>query len=386
MASATGKRAENPRYAAPGASGRMSGSGRGGAGHSASSRLIDALAAVNAVTQIRRNGGMAMVCGCKMNFQLRRSDISRSSGHWRCPAGAGYPCPAVAAGKAFSRFREGRVSATIEGLPTDPLESVEIRVRGRVQGVGFRPTVWRLANDLGLAGEVLNDNEGVLIRARGSRMQLDGLIGALTRSPPPLAEITAIEARACPDLLAAGFTIRDSASGTARTEIAPDAATCPACTAEVLDPTARRYRYPFTNCTHCGPRLSIVRRVPYDRATTTMAPFPLCEPCLGEYSDPADPRFHAEATACPNCGPTARLIRFDGADVAGGGDPAPDAIDRARRLIAAGEIVAIKAIGGYQLACDAACAEAVTRLRRLKRRDAKPFALMAADLDVIRRY
>lgn len=269
----------------------------------------------------------------------------------------------------------------------DATRSVEIRVRGRVQGVGFRPTVWRIASRLGLDGDVLNDSQGVLIRVRGVSSTIAALVEELRASPPPLAEITAIETRPCEGDLASGFVIVDSEAGAhARTEISPDAAMCSVCAAEVLDPFLRRFRYPFTNCTHCGPRLSIVRGVPYDRATTTMAPFPLCQACGAEYRDPGDRRFHAEATACHVCGPTARLIRFDGRAFSFEQHSMLDDVDAALSLIQKGEIVAIKALGGYQLACDATRPEAVALLRQRKRRDAKPFALMARDLDVVRRH
>ncbi|RUW99015.1 carbamoyltransferase HypF, partial [Mesorhizobium sp. M8A.F.Ca.ET.059.01.1.1] len=269
----------------------------------------------------------------------------------------------------------------------DATRSVEIRVRGRVQGVGFRPTVWRIASRLGLDGDVLNDSQGVLIRVRGVSSTIAALVEELRASPPPLAEITAIETGPCEGELASGFVIVDSEAGArARTEISPDAAMCSACAAEVLDPFLRRFRYPFTNCTHCGPRLSIVRGVPYDRATTTMAPFPLCTACGAEYREPADRRFHAEATACHVCGPTARLIRFDGRAISFEQHSMLDDVDAALSLIQKGEIVAIKALGGYQLACDATRPDAVALLRQRKRRDAKPFALMARDLDVVRRY
>lgn len=269
----------------------------------------------------------------------------------------------------------------------DATRSVEIRVRGRVQGVGFRPTVWRIASRLGLDGDVINDSQGVLIRVRGVSSTIAALVEELRASPPPLAEITAIETGPCEGELASGFVIVDSEAGArARTEISPDAAMCSACAAEVLDPFLRRFRYPFTNCTDCGPRLSIVRGVPYDRATTTMAPFPLCTVCGAEYREPADRRFHAEATACHVCGPTARLIRFDGRAISFEQHSMLDDVDAALSLIQKGEIVAIKALGGYQLACDATRPEAVALLRQRKRRDAKPFALMARDLDVVRPY
>ena len=170
--------------------------------------------------------------------------------------------------------------------------------------------------------------------------------------------------------------------------MSPDAAICPACAAEVLDLGERRYRYPFTNCTHCGPRLTIALGIPFDRIRTTMAPFPLCAACLAEYRDPADRRFHAQAVACPDCGPRAMLRRID-AGVAceiPGEISAGEAAEAAARLIRTGEIVAIKGLGGYHLACDATDAAAVARLRRLKHRDAKPFALMARDLAMVRRY
>ena len=269
---------------------------------------------------------------------------------------------------------------------TELTQCVEIRVRGRVQGVGFRPTVWRIARDIGLDGEVFNDSEGVLIRASGAASRISALIETMQAAPPPLAQIASVETRAYDGPLAPGFSIGQSAPGAARTEVAPDAAICAACAAEVLDPFTRRFRYPFTNCTHCGPRLSIVQRVPYDRATTTMAPFPLCAACGAEYTDPADRRFHAEATACHACGPKARLIRFDGRAFSYEQLSMLDEIDAALSLIQKGEIVAIKALGGYQLACEATNADAVARLRERKRRDAKPFALMARDLDVIRCY
>ncbi len=276
--------------------------------------------------------------------------------------------------------------ASQRSFPEPDVRAVEIRVRGRVQGVGFRPTVWRLATDLGLAGEVLNDAEGVLIRARGMAADVADFIARIRQEPPPLASIEAVETRDFSGDLSGDFRIVQSVGGAARTQVSPDAAICPACAAEVLDPFERRYRYPFTNCTHCGPRLSIVRGIPYDRAATTMAAFPLCDACLKEYREPRDRRFHAEAIACPTCGPRATLVRLDGAAITFERRSRLDDIDAAAGLIQKGEIVAIKALGGYQLACDARNADAVARLRAAKRRDAKPFALMARDLDIIRRY
>jgi hydrogenase maturation protein HypF len=267
----------------------------------------------------------------------------------------------------------------------DPV-SAEIRVRGRVQGVGFRPTVWLYARKLKLAGDVCNDANGVLIRAFGSEAAINALISRIRREPPPLARIDAIETQPCYSELPDQFVVAESVAGDAHTQVAPDAAICRACADDMTSPFRRRYRYPFTNCTHCGPRLSIVNGIPYDRASTTMAPFALCPACRAEYDDPADRRFHAEAIACHVCGPKAKLVRFDGRPFRFDQFSMMDDVDAACGLMKNGEIVAIKGIGGYQLACDATKTELVARLRQLKHRDAKPFALMARDLDVIRRF
>jgi hydrogenase maturation protein HypF len=271
-------------------------------------------------------------------------------------------------------------------LPAEEAGAVEIRVRGRVQGVGFRPTVWRIARELGLAGEVLNDADGVLVRVAGSESDIARLVTQMEAERPPLSRIDQVETRPFGGALPRAFRIAESVGGAAHTQITPDAAICPACAKEVLDPFERRYRYPFTNCTHCGPRFSIVAGIPYDRAQTTMAVFPMCPACEAEYGDPADRRFHAEPTACHVCGPKAQLVRFDGRPVSFDQHSMLDDVDAVCSLLQKGKIVAIKGLGGYQLACDATNGEAVARLRRLKHRDAKPFALMARDLDVIQRY
>jgi hydrogenase maturation protein HypF len=259
-----------------------------------------------------------------------------------------------------------------------------IRVRGLVQGVGFRPTVWRLARECALRGDVRNDGQGVLVRALGEADAIEGFCRRLLQECPPLGRIDALERTDLTEPFAAvDFSIVASDSGEVRTGVVADAATCQACLQEIRDPANRRYRYPFTNCTHCGPRLSIVGGIPYDRVNTSMAVFPMCADCEREYRDPADRRFHAQPNACPMCGPRAWLQDARGRDVALAGR---DAIGAASRLLAAGKILAIKGIGGFHLACDACDEEAVGRLRRRKRRYRKPFALMARDLAVIRRY
>ena len=263
-------------------------------------------------------------------------------------------------------------------------EALEIRVRGRVQGVGFRPKIWHIARELGLAGEVLNDSDGVLLRVGGDRARLAAFLDGIESDLPPLARVDSIETWSYSGQLSSEFRIVESSSSRARTQIAPDAAICAACRAELGDRNDRHYRYPFTSCTHCGPRLSIVTAIPYDRAATTMAPFELCPDCRSEYDNPRDRRFHAEAIACPWCGPIARLIALRAA--ASDGHPACDDVERAANLIRDGEVLAIKGIGGYHLACDAANVATLGQLRQLKRRPAKPFALMARDLDVIRQY
>jgi hydrogenase maturation protein HypF len=269
-----------------------------------------------------------------------------------------------------------------------PLRSERIRIRGVVQGVGFRPTVFRVAREHGVRGDVKNDGEGVLIHAWAEPLALDAFVEALSRACPPLAAITAIvRAESTPERSAPeSFSISASDRTLARTGVSPDAATCAACLAETLDPFSRRYRYPFTNCTHCGPRLSILTALPYDRAQTSMACFELCAACHREYDDAGDRRFHAQPNACHACGPRARLSRTDGHALCTADLTQLDDVDAAFALLSRGEIVAVKGIGGYHLACDATNAASVTRLRQRKGRDRKPFALMARDLGVVERY
>jgi hydrogenase maturation protein HypF len=262
------------------------------------------------------------------------------------------------------------------------MQGVTLRIRGLVQGVGFRPNVWRLARDSRLSGEVLNDGEGVLVHAWGEAAELERFCRRLRDEAPPLARIDAVERSplAAPPSVD-GFRIAESAEGTIATGIVPDAATCPDCLAEIRDPAQRRHGYAFANCTHCGPRLSIVAGIPYDRPRTSMAAFELCPACRAEYEDPADRRFHAQPIACPVCGPRLWLEDNAGAPIY-----ADDVIGEAAARLRAGGILAIKGIGGFHLACDACKEAAVAELRRRKRRGDKPFAVMMPDLAATRAY
>ncbi|MCA1580937.1 MAG: carbamoyltransferase HypF [Acidobacteria bacterium] len=258
---------------------------------------------------------------------------------------------------------------------------LRIRVRGVVQGVGFRPFVCRLARARGLDGFVLNDADGVWIEVEGIEENARGLASQLTTGAPPLASITEVEVE---DLVLAGdpgFRVLESGPASSGRAVIPvDAATCDACLRELFDPADRRFRYPFVNCTDCGPRYTIVRETPYDRKKTTMDAFALCGPCLAEYENPLDRRFHAEANACGACGPSLKLIAGRAASPV----PGSAALAAAAKLLTAGGIVALKGLGGFHLAVNAHDAGAVERLRSSKRRPSKPFALMARDLDVAR--
>ncbi|MEH1915494.1 carbamoyltransferase HypF [Nostoc sp.] len=266
-----------------------------------------------------------------------------------------------------------------------PIE--EIRVRGTVQGVGFRPTVYRLAKACGLYGDVCNDGQGVLIRVSGSEEALTEFVARLQTECPPLAKINQLTRIPYEGKFNFNnFVISNSVNNAIKTEIVPDAATCPQCQQEIFDPFSRFYRYPFTNCTHCGPRLSIIRAIPYDRYNTSMSAFVICPECAKEYHDVENRRFHAQPVACHVCGPTAWLERADGKSVTASMFSMLDDVDAVCTLLQKGEIVAIKGLSGIHLACDATQETVVQKLRQRKRRYHKPFALMARDIEIIEQY
>jgi hydrogenase maturation protein HypF len=257
---------------------------------------------------------------------------------------------------------------------------LEVEVGGIVQGVGFRPFVYRLARSLGLRGWVGNNPEGVFIRVAGGERELTSFLEALREEAPPAAVVEEIRAREVPPFSASSFRIvSSSGEGEKGVLISPDLATCGDCLRELFDPADRRYRYPFINCTNCGPRFTIIRDIPYDRPLTTMAEFEMCEECRREYEDPGDRRFHAQPNACPRCGPRLWLTDADGKPVPG------DPVREAARLLRKGAIVALKGLGGFQLSCDATSDQAVERLRKRKRRYAKPLAVMVRDVEEVSR-
>lgn len=258
-----------------------------------------------------------------------------------------------------------------------------VTVRGVVQGVGFRPFVYGLAHELRLSGHVTNTGEGVVAEVEGDAPDVAAFCELIAAKAPPLAVVQSVRHEPLVPQGSGGFRIVPSqGTGPRSTLVAPDSATCADCLAELRDPANRRYRHPFITCTHCGPRFTIVTALPYDRHNTTMARFPMCAHCEREYTDPADRRFHAQPVACHDCGPRLRLLTGFG-----GGVPVElkcaDPIAAARALLAEGAILAVKGLGGYHLACDAANAASVRRLRERKARGDKPFALMAADLAAV---
>jgi hydrogenase maturation protein HypF len=255
------------------------------------------------------------------------------------------------------------------------MRRVRARVEGTVQGVGFRPFVYRLASELDLAGFVLNDERGVLVEVEGGDGAVDGFLRRLAAEAPPLASVEAVRPREVAPAGERGFRILASPhGGQPEALVSPDTATCEDCLRELFDPADRRHRYPFVNCTNCGPRFTIVRGVPYDRPLTTMAGFELCARCRAEYDDPADRRFHAQPNACPECGPALALGDLRG----------QAALRAAVAALREGAVVAVKGIGGYHLACLAAREPAVAALRARKHREDKPFAVMVGDVEAAR--
>ncbi len=263
------------------------------------------------------------------------------------------------------------------------LARIRIRIHGAVQGVGFRPFVYRTASELGLAGWVNNSPSGVTIEVEGPEPVLHQFLDHLERKRPPRAFIQSCQHTFLDPVGHTGFRIRESTGdGKVKAFILPDMATCPECLAEVMDPANRRYLYPFTNCTNCGPRFSIIQALPYDRLRTTMHGFQMCDRCQAEYDDPLDRRFHAQPNACPDCGPQPELWMPDGECTA----RAAAALEEAAAAVSAGDIVAVKGLGGFHLVVDAANEDAVRRLRRLKNREEKPLAMMYPDVTTVRRH
>ena len=257
---------------------------------------------------------------------------------------------------------------------------LSIHVSGAVQGVGFRPFVYRLARDCALTGIAFNCASGVVIEVEGGDDALRAFTARLPCEYPPVARITGIEVTRLDPAGYEGFRILPSRLGEKNAAVLPDLATCAACCDELFDPRSRRFHYPFTNCTLCGPRFSIIEAIPYDRPNTTMRDFRMCRTCQAEYEDPQDRRFHAQPNACPECGPTLELVGPDGRPLIG------SPLEEAAKLIGLGQIVALKGIGGFQLLADATNTGAVQRLRHLKRREEKPFAVMFPGLPAVRDY
>jgi hydrogenase maturation protein HypF len=261
------------------------------------------------------------------------------------------------------------------------MQRLRVRIRGAVQGVGFRPFVYRLARELELAGWVINSSAGVVIEVEGTPATLEQFLLRVVRDCPPRAIVQGTESAYFDPVGFRSFEIRESAGGEKTALVLPDIATCPNCLQDLRDPSNRRYRYPFTNCTNCGPRFSIVESLPYDRPNTTMAGFPMCEACRGEYEDAGDRRFHAQPNACPVCGPRLALWDAEGRPLSSG----DEALRAAEATVAGGGIIAVKGLGGFHLVVDARDEAAVRRLRLVKAREEKPLAVMAPTLESVRR-
>ncbi len=323
------------------------------------------------------NGQLALVdvAGAERKVNIGMLDEILEPGDWVL----------IHMGFAVDRVDEDGANKAMEGLelvgrPRDPRIRKRFEVRGLVQGVGFRPFVYVTAADLALSGSVVNDASGVLAEVEGRPAAIDAFAERLRTEAPPLAVIQSIRITELDTTGGTGFVIDDSQHGAGpRTLASPDVATCDDCLAELADPGNRRFRHPFITCTNCGPRFTIITDLPYDRPTTTMVDFPMCSQCQDEYDEPADRRFHAQPIACSDCGPRLEFVDSDGT-VAGD----QDSLALARYRLATGAILAVKGIGGYHLVCDAENEEAVSELRRRKRRGSKPFAIMVADLEAAR--
>lgn len=260
---------------------------------------------------------------------------------------------------------------------------LKLFVTGLVQGVGFRPFVYRIATELSLKGYVLNNELGVLIEVEGNKNDLEEFLKRLQTELPPAARIFSIDKKFLPPVGYTSFEIRKSEkSGEVKVSVLPDLATCKDCLRELFDPKNRRYRYPFINCTNCGPRFTIILSLPYDRENTTMRKFKMCPACYKEYTDPTDRRFHAQPNACPECGPHVELLNEKGEKVA----ERDAALKKTVAMLEEGKILAVKGLGGFHLICDATNEEAVRELRRRKRREEKPFAVMFKDLNQVKNY
>ncbi|MBI3610781.1 MAG: carbamoyltransferase HypF [Nitrospirae bacterium] len=261
------------------------------------------------------------------------------------------------------------------------VQRVQITVRGAVQGVGFRPFIYRLATEMGLPGWILNSSQGVFIEAEGVKPHLDAFLLRIEKEKPPRSFIQSLEFSFLDPVGFSGFEIRHSnGDGPPTALVLPDIAACPDCLRELFDPANRRYRYPFTNCTNCGPRFTIIESLPYDRSNTTMKKFEMCEACREEYENPLDRRFHAQPNACPVCGPHLELWDEAGRLLS----KHHEALVGAAAAIRAGKIVAVKGLGGFHLIADARNEEAVTRMRERKHREEKPFALMVPSLESVK--
>ncbi len=266
-------------------------------------------------------------------------------------------------------------------MPVGQIVARQIFITGVVQGVGFRPFIYKLAQFFNLAGTVRNTGRGVLVQVEGPPPSVERFIVALQASPPALARVEHCEITSCPPRGLAGLTIMHTrGDATGESIVPPDTATCPDCRREVTDPSDRHYSYPFTNCTNCGPRFTIVKSLPYDRPGTAMSAFTMCPACSAEYQDPANRRYHAQPVSCPDCGPLVRLVDRHGVALEG------NWLAETKRLLGAGKIVVVKGLGGFHLACSGVDATAVQRLRQCKRRPARPLAVMCRDMVVVREH